>query len=81
MTKAKVYFSKEISPEIVVKMYEKLGIELPGKVAVKVHSGEKGNQNFLRPDFWQHIVEQVNGTVVERNTSCGDRDTGVRDHN
>ena len=52
MTKAKVYFSKEISPEIVVKMYEKLGIELPGKVAVKVHSGEKGNQNF------QHRLRQ-----------------------
>ena len=80
MAKSKVFFSREISPEIVVKMYEQLGIELPGKVAVKVHSGEKGNQNFLRPDFWKPIVEKVNGTIVECNTAYGDRFTGVRDH-
>ena len=81
MTKAKVYFSKEISPEIVVKMYEKLGIELPGKVAVKVHSGEKGNQNFLRPDFWKPMVERVKGTVVECNTAYGSKfNNGVRDY-
>ena len=80
MAKSKVFFSREISPEIVVKMYEQLGIELPGKVAVKVHSGEKGNQNFLRPDFWKPIVEKVNGTIVACNTASGDRVTGVRDH-
>ena len=80
MAKSKVFFSREISQEIVVKMYEQLGIELPGKVAVKVHSGEKGNQNFLRPDFWKPIVEKVNGTIVECNTAYGDRFTGVRDH-
>ena len=80
LAKSKVFFSREISPEIVVKMYEQLGIELPGKVAVKVHSGEKGNQNFLRPDFWKPIVEKVNGTIVECNTAYGDRFTGVRDH-
>ncbi len=80
MAKSKVFFSREISPEIVVKMYEQLSIELPGKVAVKVHSGEKGNQNFLRPDFWKPIVEKVNGTIVECNTAYGDRFTGVRDH-
>ena len=80
MAKSKVFFSREISPEIVGKMYEQLGIELPGKVAVKVHSGEKGNQNFLRPDFWKPIVEKVNGTIVECNTAYGDRFTGVRDH-
>ena len=81
MTKAKVYFSKEISPEIVVKMYEKLGIELPGKVAVKVHSGEKGNQNFLRPDFWKPMVERVKGTIVECNTAYGSKfNNGVRDY-
>ena len=80
MAKSKVFFSREISPEIVVKMYEQLGIELPGKVAVKVHSGEKGNQNFLRPDFWKPIVEKVNGTIVECDTAYGDRFTGVRDH-
>ena len=81
MTKAKVYFSKEISPELVVKMYEKLGIDLPGKVAVKVHSGEKGNQNFLRPDFWKPMVEHVNGTIVECNTAYGSKfNNGVRDY-
>ena len=81
MTKANVYFSKEISPEIVVKMYEQLGIELPGKVAVKVPSGEKGNTNFLRPDFWKPMVEHVNGTVVECNTAYGSKfNNGVRDY-
>ena len=69
MEKAKVYFSKEITPESVVKMYEKLGINLPGKVAVKLHSGEKGNQNYIRPEFVKAIVEKVNGTVVECNTA------------
>lgn len=67
--KSKVYFSKEITPEKVVEMYNLLGKELSGRVAVKVHSGEKGNQNFLKPDFWKPIVERVNGTVVECNTA------------
>ena len=76
MEKAKVYFSKEITPENVVRMYEKLGINLPGKVAVKLHSGEKGNQNYIKPDFVKAIVEKVNGTVVECNTAYdGARDT------
>ena len=69
MEKAKVYFTKEITTESVVKMYETLGVKLPGKVAVKVHSGEAGNQNFLRPEFVKAIVEKVNGTVVECNTA------------
>ena len=64
MEKAKVYFTKEITPESVVKMYEKLGKELPGKVAVKVHSGEAGNQNYLHPEFMREIIEYVNGTIV-----------------
>ena len=81
MAKAKVYFSKEISPEKVVAMYKALGVTLPGKVAVKVHSGEKGNQNFLRPEFWQPMVEEVKGTIVECNTAYGDRyGNGVRDY-
>ena len=66
---AKVYFTKEITPESVVKLYDALGVELPGKVAVKVHSGEEGNQNFLSPEFWQPMVERVDGTVVECNTA------------
>ena len=56
------------------------GEELPGKVAVKVHSGEKGNQNFLRPEFWKPMVEEVKGTIVECNTAYGDAAGGVRDH-
>ena len=69
MEKSKVYFTKEITPESVVKMYEALGKELTGKVAVKLHSGEKGNQNYLRPEFVKAIVERVKGTVVECNTA------------
>ena len=69
MEKAKVYFTKEITPESVVKMYETLGVDLPGKVAVKLHSGEQGNQNYIRPEFVKAIVEKVNGTVVECNAA------------
>ena len=65
----KVYFSRTITPETVLALYKKLGKDLPGKVAVKVHSGEKGNQNFLRPDFWKPMIEYVNGTGVECNTA------------
>ena len=71
MEKAKVYFTKTITPENVIRMYEALGQALPGKVAVKVHSGEKGNQNFLRPEFMKPMIEAVNGTVVECNTAYG----------
>ena len=69
MEKSKVYFTKEITPENVVKMYETLGVNLPGKVAVKLHSGEQGNQNYIRPEFVKAIVEKVNGTVVECNAA------------
>lgn len=69
MDKAKVYFTKEITPESVTKMYEKIGKELLGKVAVKLHSGEQGNQNYIRPEFVKAIVERVNGTVVECNAA------------
>lgn len=78
--KATVYFTREITPEKVVEMYKKLGCELPGRVAVKVHSGEKGNQNFLRPEFWKPMVDEVRGTIVECNTAYGDAAGGVRDH-
>ena len=69
MEKAKVYFIKEITPENIIKAYEALGKKLPGKVAVKMHSGEKGNQNYLRPEFVRDMVNHVNGTVVECNTA------------
>ena len=76
MEKAKVYFTKEITPSALVKLYEKVGLSLPGRVAVKLHSGEEGNQNYLRPEFVSEIVKHVNGTVVECNTAYeGARDT------
>ena len=67
--KSTVYFSRTITPDAVLRLYKLVGKELPGKVAVKVHSGEKGNQNFLRPDFWKEIIDYVGGTVVECNTA------------
>lgn len=74
--KSKVFFSREITPEKVVELYRAAGKELPGRVAVKVHSGEEGNQNFLHPDFWAPMVEAVNGTIVECNTAyAGSRNT------
>ena len=79
MNKSKVYFSPVITPEKVLEMYELLGVTLPGNVAVKVHSGEKGNQNFIRPDFWKPVIERVGGTVVECNTAYeGARNTTER---
>lgn len=70
-----VYFSREITPEKVLELYRALGKELPGKIAVKVHSGEEGNQNFLHPEFWKSVVDAVNGTVVECNTAYEARAT------
>lgn len=69
MEKSKVYFIKEITPENVVRIFKKLEKELPGKVAVKVHSGEQGNQNYLHPEFMKPMIEYVKGTVVECNTA------------
>ncbi len=69
MEKSKVYFSRELTKENVVNMYKKLGVGLKGKVAVKVHSGEDGNQNYLKPEFLEDIVKCVNGTIVECNTA------------
>ena len=66
---SKVYFTKEISPEKVLELYKMLGCELEGNVAIKVHSGEKGNQNFLKPDMWKPVIDHVGGTVVECNTA------------
>ena len=73
---SKVFFSKEITPEKVVELYRLAGKELEGRVAIKVHSGEEGNQNFLRPEFWKPMIEYVKGTVVECNTAYeGSRNT------
>ena len=67
--KPKVYFTKEISSEKLIELYKKLDIKLQGNIAVKVHSGEKGNQNFLRPEFMKPLVDYLDGTIVETNSS------------
>lgn len=73
---SKVYFSKTITPEQVLKLYQLAGKPLSGKVAIKLHSGETGNQNFLRPEFWKPVIDHVGGTVVECNTAYdGTRNT------
>ena len=66
---ATVYFSRTRTPEKALELFGLLNAELPGKVAIKVHSGEKGNQNFLGPDFWRPTIEHVGGTLVECNTA------------
>ncbi len=76
MSKSTVYFTRELAPEAVLKLYNTLGKTLPGNVAIKVHSGEVGNQNFLRPPFWKPVIDAVGGTVVECNTAYpGERET------
>ena len=73
---ANVYFSRTITPEKVLQLYQLVGKPLPGRVAIKLHSGEKGNQNFLKPEFWKPIIDHVGGTVVECNTAyAGARNT------
>ena len=67
--KPKVYFSKIVSPEKIIELYNKLDIKLEGNIAIKIHSGEKGNQNFIRPEFFKSIVDLLDGTIVETNTS------------
>ena len=69
MEKAKVYFTKNITPQNVIKLFDSLGIELKGRVAVKLHSGEKGNQNYVKPEFVNDIIKYVGGSVVECNTA------------
>ena len=85
--KSKVYFTKDLSSISLVNIYKQLGINLPERVAVKVHSGEAGNQNFLHPEYFKDIISYVNGTVVECNTAYdGARNTTekhqklLRDH-
>ena len=76
MAKSKVYFTKTLTSDAVIQLYEALGVTLPGKVAVKLHSGEVGNQNFIRPPFLKPVIDLVKGTIVECNTAYeGKRDT------
>ena len=80
MEKAKVFFIKEINGENLIKLYDALGIKLEGKVAAKLHSGEDGNQNYVKPEFVKPIIDKLNATVVECNTAYGDAFGGVRDN-
>ena len=80
MGKSKVYFSKNITKESVVNLYNLLGKKLEGNVAIKVHSGEPGNQNFIRPAFWNDIIELLGGTVVECNTAYAGRRNTTKAH-
>lgn len=80
MAKSKVYFTKEITPQAMVKMYDVLNVQLPGKVAVKLHSGEVGNQNFLRPSFMKDVIEHVQGTIVECNTAYEGKRNTTKEH-
>ena len=76
---SKVYFTREITPEKGQEIYALLNKKLPGKVAIKLHSGEEGNQNFLPPEFWKPIIDSVGGTVVECNTAYdGERNTTLK---
>ncbi len=74
MSNPTVYFTPNLTPESLLRLYQALGISLPGKVAVKIHSGEAGNQNFIRPDFMKPTIDAVHGTIVECNTA----NTGAR---
>ena len=69
MSKSKVYFSREISPAALVRVYENLGVVLPGKVAIKISTGEAGNTNYLKPELIKELVQRLNGTIVECNTA------------
>ena len=69
MKTAKVYFSRTITPGKVIELYEAAGRKLTGRLALKVHSGEAGNQNFLRPAFWEPVVRYTDGRIVECNTA------------
>jgi len=76
MGKSKVYFSKKLDPQELIHLYEVMGKKLTGNIAVKVHSGEEGNQNYLKPEFLKPIIDYVKGTVVECNTAYeGERNT------
>ncbi|MCI8292333.1 MAG: DUF362 domain-containing protein [Hespellia sp.] len=74
--KSTVYFTRTITPDKVLEMYRMLGKELEGNIAIKLHSGEVGNQNFIGPELWKPVIEAVGGTVVECNTAYeGERNT------
>lgn len=77
---AKVYFTREITSQAMIRLYETVGVKLPGKVAVKLHSGEVGNQNFLRPEFMKPMIDYVQGTIVECNTAYEGKRNTAEEH-
>ena len=77
---SKVYFTKEISPEALVKIYKALGVEAKGRVAVKISTGEGGNNHYLKPTLIRQLVDEVNGTIVECNTAYGGSRQDVKKH-
>ncbi len=78
--KSKVYFTKEITPQSLIKIYEALGVSLPGKVAVKISTGEPGGHNFLNPNLIKDLVSKLNGTIVECCTAYGGKRMDPKDH-
>ena len=79
MGKSKVLFTKNLAGEGLINIYEKLGVKLEGNIAIKLHSGEAGNQNYLRPEFVKPLIEKLGGTVVECNTAyAGERNTSEK---
>lgn len=80
MEKSKVYFTKEITPESLVKIYKKVGKDLKGKIAVKISTGEPGGKNFLNPNLIKDLVNKLNGTIVECNTAYAGRRNTTEEH-
>ena len=80
MSKSVVYFSKEISPEKLIEIYEKLGIELKGNVGIKVSTGEAGSKGYLKANLIKPLVEKLNGTIIECNTAYPGKRNDVEEH-
>ena len=78
--KSTVYLTREISAESLVKIYNALGRKAEGRVAVKISTGEAGNNNYLKPELIKNLVEEVNGTIVECNTAYGGQRTTFENH-
>ncbi len=78
--KSKVYFTKEITPETLVKMYEALGFQLKGKVAVKISTGELGGHNYLKPELIKDLVNKLDATIVECNTAYAGKRNTTEEH-
>ncbi|MGN1379152.1 MAG: DUF362 domain-containing protein [Bacilli bacterium] len=75
-----VYFTKNITPESLVKIYKKINSPLNGNIAIKLHSGEDGNQNYVKPEFVKDLIDYVNGTVVECNTAYNGQRNSTEKH-